>query len=382
MALFTRLKRQQPTSPLDARAVETRPQSSFAEPPPATLPEAPEPSTAELRDDPGRLPRGLDVAFEVEQQRIVFNRPQWITNDSLLRDEGVAFAMGHRGSGGTDPQAVAKKLDAIHGWYQVRATVVERRVEQLDQLLDDLDLERARLLATAKDARAESRELLDPEAERDGEFGRVVLRAAGLIAVALTFGALLVWWFAQGRDLGEATLLALGVWMIGNASVAPATTYLLTDEPELRRARWKQLVEEFGFPVAGGVLVLCFSYGSQPWPVTIGFALSATLLFAFVGRAALREVLRLPAQRALRKSLSAKQQTVDAERARLEAAAATAEQEVQSRLSPKLETLRADKHALGLRQASIAAESYRKQALFLSEYHLTLATPSFGTVEN
>ena len=349
----------------------------------ATAPESFDPDSL-LIDESGVRQAGteLNTAAELELQRITFNRPKWITSDAQLRDEGVSYGMGLRGEAGLTPEAVQRKLAAIAGWYAVRERVVATRIRQLDERIAEIAPE----LERAADDEREHREALaavTPVAfAPKATLRQVGLRAVGLTASVLTFGTFLTWWFAAAYVTATAVLMAAVVVLLAVAGTAPTYTVLLTDEAEPARRTWKRLVEQLGLPLIGTLILVAMSYETwAPFPLAAA-ALATLFVGAFLGRAAAREYLRLPGlldeQRRARHDARLGEET----RARHRDGADAALLRRRSELPTRRDRLRDDREALELRLESIRAESERKQALFLSEYYLTLDNPGFGGFPN
>ena len=324
----------------------------------------------------------LSTAAELELQRITYNRPKWITSDALLRDEGVSYGMGLRGAGGLSPTAIEQKLKAIDGWYKVRERVVARRIEQLDERLGKIADQEAESLRLEEEHRAALAAVPEARGLEANPYGQVVLKSVGLGITSLVFGAFLEWWFSAAYATGVAVLVAAAVWLVGQVGTAPSSTYLLTDVGEPDRATWKKLLEEVGFPVVATVLFAVLSYGTLATGLVFATALVCLFVFAYVGRGASRELLRLPQLASVRRNQRQQNKDLSKERERLAELMNGARNKRTMELPAQQTALLNDREALELRLVSIQAESERKQALFLSEYYLTAENPSFGGINN
>lgn len=370
------LRRVGPTAaaPRRGRAADAAARTPDREPPAApdlagdfpTVTEAPERAPRDPAPAPAIpvLPQG-----EREVMAVTYNRPRWITQDSLLRDEGVYYGRGL----GDDADAAAlvdEKLGAIRDWYDLRAAVVRRREEQLEDLRDRA----ARKVQALEERRAEAEGLRDAaEARYHPHVDQ--LRARLLTAVPLAATTVLhlglVLWFLAGTDGPPALvlLLAAALWTAGHAASEPIATFLLVNTTDERRTRWKQLAEEWGLPVAASLALASLGYASRGPLVTAAVTIVSAPLFALVGRALMRVILGTPDDRRSRRRVAHDRHLATAETARhtrtLERLGAELERERATETQ-----LRHDSDALQLRLLAIEGERDRKVNLFLSEFRL------------
>ena len=330
------------------------------------------------------------LAYELEIQRITFNQPRWLTSDSLLRDEGVHFGMGLRGVGGADEPAVQRKLDAIAEWYGLRGRVFERRIAQINAELDDIATDTAILSeeieadyasADADEARLRQERTAQLATTEPGLVTRRTVQTVGLTLAALVQGALVFWYLAPSYTPAVTALLTATVWLLGNAGTRPRMSYYLTDRLPSARARWKQLLEDIGLPAVATLILLALGHEAHARLVSAAIAPAVYFGFAFVGRGAFRELAALPelyaARRRDRQLLKLGQPTRSPRHDERE----TKRRASVAELEQRGVELREERRIHELRVVSNAGESQRKRDLFLSEFHLALATPSFVDTE-
>ena len=311
------------------------------------------------------LPQG-----ERDVMAVTYNRPRWITQDSLLRDEGVYYGMGL----GDDPDAAAlvdEKLQTIRDWYEVRAAVVRRREEQLEDLRDRA----ARKVQTLEERRAETEARRD-EAEASYHPRADHLRARLMTAVPLVGTTVLhlglVLWFLWATDWPRVFVVLVGaaLWAAGHAASEPVATFLLVNTSDERRTRWKQLSEEWGLPVAASVALALLGYGAQGPLMTAAVTLVSAPLFALVGRAVMRVLLGTPDDKRHRRRVDHDRHLATVALARHERDLRDLRTEIERERAAETQ-LRHDSDALQLRLLAIERERDRKVNLFLSEFRLT-----------
>ena len=329
--------------------------------------------------------------YELEIQRITFNRPRWLTSDTLLREEGVSFGMGLRGTAGLTDEAVQKKLATIADWFRLRALVFQKRVEQIDdelgrlsasQLLLSSEGEYAQLKATteAMEHREAVRVLIAQS--QPGMLARRTLQTVGLCIATLVQATLIYWYLSGSYEQLVTLLLTASVWLLGNASTRPRMSYFLTDKNPNSRALWKQQLEDIGLPAAATLITLAIGYATHPWITTLALAPAIYAGFAFIGRGAFRELAALPElygeRRRGRKLLKHSEEVSTTS----ESHYLDLRQRTTNDFATDFSKLRNERHMLELRIVSIQQELVRKQNLFLSEFHLAIATPSFVDADN
>ena len=203
----------------------------------------------------------------------------WITNEGLLRDEGVIFGME-----GADASA---KMDAIRSYHERDKAPNRKEMESL----------RLRIEETTAELAANQNRTGALTSERNGLPARqnspvdlgLLFQLLAYLGICLLNYALLRFWSYRvfGSDLIIAGVYLLGLFSVfsGRGSIYRINGSQEEGEGRPGREMWKVYAEEYLIPLCTSVFVVVMSWQLFEPHQSIAFFFVLTVLFVFSGKA-------------------------------------------------------------------------------------------------
>ncbi|GEO11794.1 hypothetical protein [Segetibacter aerophilus] len=285
----------------------------------------------------------------------------WITNDGLLRDEGVLF--------GLTSATTMEKVSAIKNYFLERKAEIDAKKNGISGTVNELINERRKIEAELEQlAKAVVAENLETE-KKNTYFFRNLLGLAFITGAAI--GSFFLIHFFVTPDFGLAA--SIGVFLFGLFSlVAPLSTWLNPDDTNNKSfgSRSKVALLEIGSPLATTVFVSYIAYEhTQKIGLTIVIGIFLLFLFFFCGKLLLGVYHNLVEDfkqlLAVRKTAKLSRQKGISDNEAIEKKKKTLEEKITTINTLQSEILKLEAECLSLDQ-----QSELKVNLFMSEYNL------------
>jgi hypothetical protein len=298
---------------------------------------------------------------DTESQRTIFIDAKniWITNDGLLRDEGVLFGLS---SANTE-----EKTNAIKNFYAELKAAAEGKRSAIDKTLETLHVQWSQLGIRKESLSPTSgeQELVKP----DTHFARNLL---GLIFItsACIGNFYLIHYFVSPR-FGIAA--SVGIFLFGLFSlIAPLSTWLDPEAEENRTfmGKLKTGLLEIGSPLATTIFVSYIVYEqTDKFGFTIVFGLFLFFLFFFCGKLLLGVFHNVAKELSVIKAYLLKVREI---KKKSESDLSKDENLLKEllTLNQKIENLQAESSSLAAQCTGYDQQCELKINLFLSEYQL------------
>jgi hypothetical protein len=150
------------------------------------------------------IPYSQDSLTQVQVTNTAKDEMSWITNESILRDEGALY--------GIASADITEKLQAIAGYYQTKKAVPLQKKEFIQQRIQELSL-----IKDVNDAEIERLEdNLEESKDIRGNMLPLLFQLLAVIAVCVFNFFLLQWWLSP---VVKYDLICLGIYFAGLFSV-------------------------------------------------------------------------------------------------------------------------------------------------------------------
>ena len=203
----------------------------------------------------------------------------WITNEGLLRDEGVIFGME-----GADASA---KLDAIRSFHERDKAPIRKEIEILRERIEEtaagLGDSQTRIEALSTELNA-----LPAKQGASIDLGLLFQLLAYLGICSLNYALLRFWSLSVfGNDLIIAGIYLLGLFSVfsGRGSIYRMDGSREEGEGRPPREVWKVYTEEYLIPLCTSVFVVVMSWDLFKPHQSLAFFAVLTILFVFSGKA-------------------------------------------------------------------------------------------------
>ena len=309
------------------------------------------------------------------------NAGNWISNEGLLRDEGVLFGrMCALGASENPTLLIENKLAAIRDFFAKKvgaeeATVaflnaeesrMERRLERLHEERDSI----RRLFAAP--------ERPDFNALQPGSEVQVARFTLGFLfsLAGSALSVLIVYTLLDGGPLGDALLPSLGICLLALFSVFQPVSILLAGDAAVRShpdsaERWKLYLSDVLVPLGAAAFVVAWSPRLQNWQQILSTFVLLASVFAVNGRIVLGTATRLTVALRLARADSYRRKNAAGEQRAETQRVEGVEAEI-AVLDEALATLR-NRRAECLSQIAVLKnETEERVHLFLSEFDLAL----------
>ncbi|GAB3512884.1 hypothetical protein GCM10027341_54260 [Spirosoma knui] len=207
----------------------------------------------------------LPVLAESNTYQVTHQPPDWLTDEKLLRDEGVLFGL-------TDAQP-DQKMAEITAYFSQQTAPLEAFREQCSERIDDVNSLITQRKANRTDLLNRIKELRDRQPAQDNLVRTLI--SLGLSAV-MSVGT----FFLVDDTLQPAfpnRWVAVGVYLAGMFSLFGRQSFFYEEGSKVSGRR---LIEEIGLPLAASVFVLVQAL--QTKSVWQAFALFIFIFFLFL----------------------------------------------------------------------------------------------------
>ena len=310
------------------------------------------PESADSRVDVIPVAESLPVWSIADTDEI----PDWLADESLLRDEGVLF--------GLSDSRPEDKVSMIRTYFQRLTAPLEYEVEQYNEKIGELNLFIEQKENRIDDLRRKTTELTDRQSEGTHQLLRTL--AGLLFSIAMCVGNYFLIEETLRPSFAHNRWIAIGVFLAGMFSLFGRTSVF---HDPTARLTFRRIIEEMGLPAAAALFIFVHAARSQPLGQAVALFVFAFFLFLLAGKLLLGNltVLRNDLHyRAESRRLANEKQAKSTEW----------EREIQQ-LSGDIDALRIQKWQVIPLQNRAEAELHRIQArrdslihLFVSEYNL------------
>lgn len=288
---------------------------------------------------------------------------EWITDEGLLRDEGVLCGLS-----GVDP---GHKVNAIQAYFDDLILTNQARRERLQALMDGVRRERAERSERISEKEEEARKI------EVGQHEHPVIPAIRLsVGLGLSLAICVSQYFLLEYLLRDAVpsprLVSLALFLTGMFGQYTFFSVLFSDgrqEDDPAHADWKRLLLEIGMPAMSALLAGTLLLPTMPMGLALVHFLFILLSFLFAGKLLLSNIALLQRRVQQHREQGARKSVGAVQAGQLREDKATLNQEIESLdrqvqdIGKQLATLESEQ-ALRKRQA-LAVET------FLSEYRLS-----------
>lgn len=218
-------------------------------------------------------------SLRVEGQEKGFEKPYWLDNEDILRDEGVLF--------GLSESEATEKVEVIRKYFAYLATDSEQALLHQNEQIQELNLfigQKETYKEALETKISEAEAALSPTA-RESPLGRIVLGLALSVAMCAANFSLID--FTLRPAFGGSPLIPLGVFLAGMFNLFGR--YSLFHQTESRFSP-RILLEEVGMPLAAAFFVFVHAWAAQPPLVAFSLFVFVFFIFLFAGKLLLSTV--------------------------------------------------------------------------------------------
>jgi hypothetical protein len=213
---------------------------------------------------------------------------EWITNDALLRDEGIIFGLGN---GDAD-----QKVSTIQYYYEELTQSLKTRIQSLEESISGVNDQLTELTKKNQFDETEYRELLPKPTTTEHSFWRIAFGFLAYSLVLVLSFSLIYFWF--DGDWTYQTFISLGLYVFGTLLLFNEKSILFPGQEKDADTsqKWLRLLEELGVPLVVTTFIIIWGYDGEPFAQTASLAMLLFVLFLFGGKGFLSSFEKLRRQ--------------------------------------------------------------------------------------
>ena len=207
--------------------------------------------------------------------------PNWLQDETLLRDEGVIFGLSSSKSD--------EKVAIIRTYFAHQSADLEREVERHGEKIQELNLFIEQKENRIEELKSKTNTLENRQAEGEHQLPRTVVGL--LFSAAMCVGNYYLIEDTLRPLYGNSQFIAVGVFLAGMFNLFGRVS--LFHESEEKNLSWRRLLEEVGMPLAAAFFVFVQALQPQGWLRAGALLVFVFFLFLFAGKLLLSNITLL-----------------------------------------------------------------------------------------
>ena len=219
--------------------------------------------------------------FQVQPVTDSIEWPNWLQDETLLRDEGVIFGLSSSKSD--------EKVAIIRTYFAHQSADLEREVERHGEKIQELNLFIEQKENRIEELKSKTNTLESRQPEGEHQLPRTVVGL--LFSVAMCVGNYYLIEDTLRPLYGNSQFIAVGVFLAGMFNLFGRVS--LFHESEEKNLSWRRLLEEVGMPLAAAFFVFVQALQPQGWLRAGALLVFVFFLFLFAGKLLLSNITLL-----------------------------------------------------------------------------------------